>query len=322
MKTLIKTVETGFDNALALLQQGAPVAVPTETVYGLAADATNGVAIACIYEAKGRPSFNPLIVHVDSLAMAQRVGVLDDQMQKLADKFWPGPLTLIVPLCANSTIHPLALAGLDTVALRMPVGALADLISALGKPLAAPSANKSGHLSPTSAEAVAASLDGRIELVLDGGPTIIGVESTIIGRLNGELTLLRPGGIAAEVIESFIGKPLKRLKSSEILAPGMMASHYAPNAQVRLNATEVSRGEAYLGFGNSPVVGIPIATLNLSEAAELNEAAQNLFSHLRALDAENPACIAIATIPMTGLGEAINDRLRRAAAPRNDNDGA
>jgi L-threonylcarbamoyladenylate synthase len=322
MKTRVVSIEAGFDAALAQLRQGLPVAVPTETVYGLAADSTNGAAVAAIFEAKGRPSFNPLIVHVDSFKMAKRIGVIDEELLKLAETFWPGALTIVVPLYETAEIHPLALAGLNTVALRMPVGVLADLVTALGKPLAAPSANKSGHLSPTSAEAVAASLDGRIELVLDGGPTKIGVESTIIGRIDGELTLLRPGGIATEAIEAVIAKPLKRPKTAEILAPGMMASHYAPNAKVRLNATRVETDETLLDFGKSNIPGNPVFCLNLSQTGDLNEAAQNLFSHLRALDAAHPVCIAVAPIPMRGLGEAINDRLQRAAAPREQTHGA
>ena len=316
MKTRIVAVGVGFEEALALLRSGQPVAVPTETVYGLAADATIGGAVAAIYSAKGRPSFNPLIVHVDGMAMAQTIGVFDDQLLQLASNFWPGALTLVVPLNKIANIHPLALAGLDTVAIRMPIGALRDLILALGRPLAAPSANKSGHLSPTSAEAVASSLDGQIALILDGGPTKIGVESTIIGRVNGLLTLLRPGGIAAEALEAVLGKPLMRLQSDEILAPGMLASHYAPNAKVRLNASTIEDGEALLAFGRSSATGNPVAVLNLSETGDLNEAAQNLFSHLRLLDAANPVCIAVAPVPTNGLGEAINDRLQRAAAPR------
>jgi L-threonylcarbamoyladenylate synthase len=322
MKTMIKTIEAGIDEALALLRKGLPVAVPTETVYGLAADATLGAAVAAIYEAKGRPSFNPLIVHVDSLAMAHSIGLFDDELTKLAALFWPGPLTLVVPLKDNAGIHALALAGLDTVALRMPVGALKNLITAFGKPLAAPSANQSGHLSPTSAEAVAASLIGRIALVLDSGPTQIGVESTIIGRIDGDLALLRPGGVPTEIIEAAIRKPLKRTQTAALLAPGMMASHYAPNASVRLNAHHVEANEAFLGFGNSTVSGSPKSQLNLSPAGDMSEAAQNLFSHLRALDLTNPVCIAVSLIPMTGLGEAINDRLQRAAAPRDQNHGA
>jgi L-threonylcarbamoyladenylate synthase len=317
MAIITKTVAAGFDDALALLRAGAPVAVPTETVYGLAADASNGAAIAAIYEAKGRPSFNPLIIHVDSFAMASIIGVFDHEMAKLAHQFWPGPLTLVVPINPDANVHPLALAGLDTVALRMPVGALTDLISALGLPLAAPSANKSGHLSPTSAEAVALSLDGQIELVLDGGPTQIGVESTIVARIDDELTLLRPGGIAADVLERFIGKPLKRVQHSAILAPGMMMSHYAPHASVRINAQSVGPTESYLGFGQSVVSGSPMLQLNLSPDADLTEAAQNLFGYLRRLDSTKPTCIAVAPIPLHGLGEAINDRLQRAAAPRN-----
>lgn len=322
MKTMTKPVDAAFDEALALLQNLKPVAVPTETVYGLAGDATNGAAIAAIYEAKGRPSFNPLIIHVDSIAMAHSIGDFDADMALLAQRFWPGSLTLVVPFKSNGTIHPLALAGLSSVALRMPVGVLRNLIAALGKPLAVPSANRSGHLSPTSANAAAASLDGRIALVLDGGPTKVGVESTIIGRVDGHLTLLRPGGIAAEDIEVVLGVALKRMHKSEIIAPGMMISHYAPDAMVRLNARQVETNEAYLSFGDEIVEGKPVAEMNLSRSANMNEAAQNLFGYLRALDAAKPVCIAVAPIPMHGLGEAINDRLQRAAAPRVGSDGA
>lgn len=322
MKPIIRSSNAGLGEALKLLHSGQAVAAPTETVYGLAADATNGAAVAAIYLAKGRPSFNPLIVHVDSIAMAKKIGVFDETAVALAEHFWPGALTLVLPLQDNSSVHPLVLAGLDTVALRMPVGILRDLISEFGKPLAAPSANRSGHLSPTTAQAVADSLAGRIELVLDGGPTLIGVESTIVSNINGALTLLRPGGIAAEAIEEFIGKPLNRNESSEILAPGMMASHYAPNARVRLNATQVEPSEAFLGFGGAKASGHPVSSLNLSKQADLAEAAQNLFGFLRALDSKRPTCIAVAPIPMTGLGEAINDRLLRAAAPRDQSYGA
>jgi L-threonylcarbamoyladenylate synthase len=322
METEVKSIKDGFEHATALLRQGLPVAVPTETVYGLAADATDGAAIAAIYQAKGRPSFNPLIVHINSLAMAYDTGLFDARMTKLAEAFWPGPLTLVVPVNPAARIHPLALAGLDTVALRMPVGALSDLIAAMGKPLAAPSANRSGQLSPTSAQAVADSLNGRIALVLDGGPTQIGVESTIIGSFNGQLTVLRPGATAARDIEAVTGKALKRMPNAAILAPGMMASHYAPNTKVRLNAEDIKPGEAYLSFGTAQATGTPVAELNLSPAGDLSEAAQNLFSHLRALDLADPLCIAVAPIPMDGLGEAINDRLQRAAAPRGTTDGA
>jgi L-threonylcarbamoyladenylate synthase len=316
MDTEIKTIAAGFNEALVRLAEGLPVAVPTETVYGLAADATNGAAIAAVYQAKGRPSFNPLIIHVDGLVMAKSIGVFDRDMEKLAKMFWPGPLTLVVPYCIGAHIHGLALAGLDTVALRMPVGPLCDLITALQRPLAAPSANASGHLSPTTAKAVAASLNGRIGLVLDNGASEIGVESTIIGRINGDLTLLRPGGIAAGAIEDVTGTLLKRVPNAAILAPGMMASHYAPHAKVRLNATHVTANETYLGFGAAAVSGTPLAALNLSAKADLSEAAQNLFGYLRALDDAKPVCIAVASIPVHGLGEAINDRLQRAAAPR------
>jgi L-threonylcarbamoyladenylate synthase len=309
--------DKALDRALALLQAGEVVAIPTETVYGLAGDATNGKAVARIYEAKGRPRFNPLIAHVCDLEMAERTGVFDPLSRKLAELFWPGPLTLVVPLKADAGIHPLATAGLDTIALRMPRGFGNRLIAALGKPLSAPSANSSGRISSTSAEAVAADLGKRIKLVVDGGATPVGVESTIVRVKDGKPKLLRPGGIAAEEIEAAIGMKLER-GAKGIQAPGMMASHYAPNAAMRLNAVSVGQGEALLAFGPLRAKGAERAamTRNLSPTGDLREAATNLFSFMRELDQSGAGIIAVEPVPTRGLGEAINDRLARAAAPR------
>ncbi|KQZ16299.1 translation factor Sua5 [Mesorhizobium sp. Root552] len=313
----ILPADKALDRALALLQAGEVVAIPTETVYGLAGDATNGEAVARIYEAKGRPRFNPLIAHVCDLEMAERIGVFDPLSRKLAELFWPGPLTLVVPLQPDAGIHPLATAGLDTIALRMPRGFGNRLIAALGRPLSAPSANSSGHISSTSAEAVAADLGRRIKLVVDGGATPVGVESTIVRGEDGKLKLLRPGGIAAEEIEAATGMKLER-GAKGIQAPGMMASHYAPNAAMRLNAMSVGQGEALLAFGPTRAKGAERAamTLNLSPTGDLREAATNLFSFMRELDGSGAGVIAVEPVPMQGLGEAINDRLARAAAPR------
>jgi L-threonylcarbamoyladenylate synthase len=313
---ILKSSEA-FQRALALIEAGEVVAIPTETVYGLAADATNGRAVARIFEAKGRPRFNPLIAHVSSLEMAQAIAAFDPLSLALARAFWPGPLTLVLPLRADASIHPLVTAGLDTVALRMPKGFGAALIAALGRPLAAPSANSSGRISPTSAAAVAADLGDRIPLIVDGGPTPVGLESTIVKSEDGSVSLLRPGGVAAEEIERLAGAPLTR-GETKLVAPGMLASHYAPHAAVRLGAEEVRPGEALLSFGPAAVAGSDsaVAERNLSPAGDLREAAANLFSMLAELDASGASTIAVAPIPAQGLGEAINDRLARAAAPR------
>lgn len=313
----IVSADKALDQALALLKAGHVVAIPTETVYGLAGDATNGEAVARIYEAKGRPRFNPLIAHVCDLAMAQRIGVFDPLSRQLAEKFWPGPLTLVLPLKADAGIHPLATAGLGTIALRMPRGFGNRLIAALGRPLSAPSANSSGHISSTSAEAVSADLGRRIGLVVDGGATPVGVESTIVRVEDGKLKLLRPGGIAAEEIEAAVGMKLER-GAKGIQAPGMMASHYAPNAAMRLNVVSVGHGEALLAFGPKRAKSAEQAgaVLNLSLSGDLREAATNLFSFMRELDRSGANIIAVEPIPLDGLGEAINDRLARAAAPR------
>ena len=306
------------ERALALLEAGEVVAIPTETVYGLAGDAANGTAVARIFEAKGRPRFNPLIAHVCDLAMAERIGVFDPLSRRLAEKFWPGPLTLVVPLRPGADIHPLVTAGLETIALRMPRGFGAELIARFGRPLAAPSANASGRISPTSAAAVAASLGDRIKLVVDGGATTVGLESTIVKVEGGHVRLLRPGGVTADDIEAATGARPVRGGAGGIQAPGMMASHYAPGAAVRLGAESVAEGEALLAFGPVRAQGWEkaAAVKNLSEAGDLREAASNLFASLRQLDATGAASIAVEPIPVEGLGEAINDRLARAAAPR------
>jgi L-threonylcarbamoyladenylate synthase len=314
----IRNAAEAMDEALALLGAGEVVAIPTETVYGLAGDATNGAAVAKIFEAKGRPRFNPLIAHVSMVAMAEEIAELDPLSRKLAEKFWPGPLTLVLPLKPGSAIHPLVTAGLDTIALRMPRGFGAKLIERFGRPLAAPSANSSGRISPTTAAAVADDLGDRIRLVVDGGATPVGLESTIVKVEDGKLRLLRPGGIAAEELEAAAGAKLVRGTKSGVEAPGMLASHYAPGALVRLNAQDVVASEALLAFGPQRARNAEgaVAVLNLSEAGDLREAASNLFSHLQALDSSGAKTIAVEPIPYEGLGEAINDRLARAAAPR------
>lgn len=310
-------VGEAMERALALLEGGDVVAIPTETVYGLAGDATNGAAVARIFEAKGRPRFNPLIAHVADLAMANRIATFDLLSTKLAEAFWPGPLTLVLPQPAENGIHPLVTAGLDTIALRMPRGFGGELIARLGRPLAAPSANSSGRISATTAEAVSADLGGKIKLVVDGGATPVGLESTIVKIEDGKLRLLRPGGIAAGDIEEAAGAKLMR-GAAGIQAPGMLASHYAPRASMRLNVGKLTSGEALLAFGRARAEGWQdaVALRNLSEAGNLREAAANLFAYMQALDRSGAPTIAVEPIPADGLGEAINDRLARAAAPR------
>lgn len=306
----------GVEQAAALLRAGRLLALPTETVYGLGADATDGHAVAGIFEAKGRPAFNPLIAHVPDAASAERHGVFDTLARTLAEAFWPGPLTLVVPRREGSAIHAIATAGLDSLGLRVPANPLAlALLEAVGWPVAAPSANRSGHVSPTSPAHVLADLDGRIDAVLDGGATPVGVESTILACLDGSVRLLRPGGIAREAIESVIGRPLEQsLMAGRPLAPGALASHYAPSARVRLDAVAPLPGEAWLGFGPDPA-GVTGPRANLSPSGDLREAAAALFAALRALDGA-AGTIAVAPIPAHGLGEAIRDRLARAAAGR------
>lgn len=295
--------------------------MPTETVYGLAGDATDATAVARIFAAKGRPAFNPLIVHVVGLAEAEVIGIFNDAARALAQRFWPGPLTLVVPRCPGSPIADLATAGLDTVALRVPGHAAARaLIAAAGRPLAAPSANKSGRLSPTTAADVAADFASEVALILDAGPARHGVESTVVDASTDEIVLLRPGAVTAAAIAAVTGRePLRAAHAPDRPAsPGQLLSHYAPRARVRLDASNVNPGEALLAFGPAPLATSgPI--VNLSPAGDTVEAAANLFSALRRLDRElndAHATIAVMPIPHDGLGEAINDRLTRAAAPR------
>jgi len=312
--------EAALARATEALGRGVPVAIPTETVYGLSADATNPQAIARIYEMKGRPRFNPLICHMADLAMAERHAVLDPLSRMIAEAFWPGPLTLVLPIRPESAIHPLARAGLDTVGVRVPTGFASRLLSAFGRPLAAPSANTSGRISPTTARHVADDFGDRLELVLDAGPAVVGLESTIL-RVEGEtIRLLRPGGLDLEAVERLTGRPVLRNEKAgaAIEAPGMLASHYAPDAPVRLEARDVRPGEVLIRFGGAALPGERDAALvlDLSPAGDLAEAAANLFGYMKRADALGAASIAFSPIPAVGLGEAINDRLQRAAAPR------
>ncbi len=311
----------GIAEAADLLRRGGLVAFPTETVYGLGADATNAAAVAGIYAAKGRPRFNPLIAHVPDLAAARRHGMLDGAALRLARRFWPGPLTLVVPRAPGCAICDLATAGLDSIGLRVPDHPVARaILAATGRPVAAPSANRSGRVSPTEASHVLGDLDGRIDAVVDGGATPVGVESTIVACLGEQPVLLRPGGVPREAIEAELGCALPgggETGGDAPLAPGMLASHYAPRAGVRLDATRVGPDEAVLLFGSfrpEGLAGQPQA--NLSPSGDLTEAAAHLFGLLRRLDAAGAPTIAVAPVPETGLGEAIVDRLRRAAAPR------
>lgn len=300
----------GIAQAADFLRQGLLVAFATETVYGLGGDARNSDAVAGIYHAKGRPSFNPLIAHVASVEAAQRFVEWSDRAEALAAAFWPGPLTLVLPLRANHGISPLVTAGLDTLAVRVPAhGTARALLTAFDGPVAAPSANPSGQISPTTAAHVRAGLDGRIAAILDDGPCGVGLESTIVG-LAGEPALLRPGGVALEQIETVLDAQLHLHQASDMLnAPGQLQSHYAPDAPVRLNAGTPQGDEVLLGFGQVS------CDLNLSEDGNLTEAAANLFSALHRVNSMGRP-IAVSPIPDHGLGAAINDRLRRAAAPR------
>jgi L-threonylcarbamoyladenylate synthase len=292
------------------------VAFPTETVYGLGADATSGTAVAKIYAAKERPQFNPLIAHCPDLASAEQQGVFDESARKLAQAFWPGPLTLVVPARETCSVSDLARAGLASVALRVPAHPVAQaLLREAGVPVAAPSANRSGRVSPTHALHVTGDLDGRVDLVIDGGATDVGVESTIVSCLDGKVAMLRPGGIAREDIERVIGRKLDAREDDAINAPGLLASHYAPHAKLRLDATSIEKDEAILDFAGR-FADVQQASFDLSPTGDLKEAAANLFAFLRALDATGADVIAVAPIPNEGLGEAIRDRLTRAAAPR------
>ncbi|WP_425039028.1 L-threonylcarbamoyladenylate synthase [Primorskyibacter sp. S187A] len=299
----------GIARAARLLRDGRLVAFATETVYGLGADATQGDAVARIYEAKGRPAFNPLIVHVASIDAAQRLVTWSALAQRLAEAFWPGPLTLVLPLKPEAGVSSLVTAGLPTLAVRMPQGAAAQvLLRAADRPIAAPSANPSGRISSVSADHVMAGLGGRIDAVLDAGPCQVGLESTIVA-VGEHVQLLRPGGIPQEALEQVLGAPLQQPETGAITSPGQLASHYAPGARVRLNATSATPDEILIGFG--PVQ----SALTLSASGDLREAAARLFAILHEADADGRP-IAVAPVPMEGLGQAINDRLRRAAAPR------
>jgi L-threonylcarbamoyladenylate synthase len=300
----------GIARATALLAAGAQVAFPTETVYGLGADARNGKAVAGIFAAKDRPAFNPLIVHLSDVSQAPDYVIWSENAARLAQAFWPGPMTLVLPLKQDHGLSPLVTAGLDTVGLRVPAHPLAHaLLKAFNGPLAAPSANPSGRISPTCLAHVMAGLSDRIAAVLDGGTCDVGLESTIIGLSGPAPVLLRTGGIPQEAVEAVLNQSLTLPVGDTITAPGQMTSHYAPRAAVRLNADAPATGEAFLGFG--PMT----CDLNLSTSGDLHEAAATLFAHLHALDATGRP-IAVAPIPDHGLGAAINDRLRRAAAPR------
>lgn len=304
---------SAIEEARVALAEGHLVGMPTETVYGLAADATNPEAIARVYAAKGRPAFNPLISHVPSIDMACEEGLLDERALTLAHTFWPGPLTLVVPVNPDGRTCELARAGLDTIALREPSHPVARALLELHDgPLAAPSANPSGKLSPTSAEDVSLALDDEVALVIDGGRSHLGIESTIVAALPGEpLKLLRPGAISREEIEHVTGA-LADDQSGVITSPGQLSSHYAPNATLRLDARRRGRNEVLIGFGPNA----PRTSLNLSKKGDTVEAAANLYRLLREADGRGVDRIAVMTIPNTGLGEAINDRLQRAAAPR------
>jgi L-threonylcarbamoyladenylate synthase len=327
MTRILKADEAAVAAAARCLAEGGLLAFPTETVYGLGADACNGEAVARLYEAKGRPAFNPLICHVGDIAAAAGLGRLDADAARLAQALWPGPLTLVVPKQPDCGVAELATAGLPTIALRVPDHPVAlAILAKFGKPVVAPSANRSGHVSPTTAAHVLADLRGRIDLIVDGGPTPVGVESTIVACLDGPV-LLRPGGLPRAAIERALGRPLPEAAPETAtavedgiapVAPGQLASHYAPHASLRLEALNVHAGEALLAFGAvlPPGAAGAAQVLNLSARGDLIEAAANLFSHLRALDAPGVRMIAVMPVPHQGLGEAINDRLTRGQAPR------
>lgn len=307
---LLSSKSDDLTRAAQIWRDGGLVAFPTETVYGLGADARNDHAVAQIYAAKGRPLFNPLIVHVPDVETARRYVIFSAEAEVLAAQFWPGALTLVLPLRADAGISPLVTAGLETLAIRVPQGDVAQgVLRSFDGPVAAPSANPSGRVSPTSAAHVIAGLSGRIDAVIDGGQCGVGVESTIVGCV-GEPALLRLGGVPAEAIEAAMGRPLVPAGEG-IVAPGQLASHYAPEGTMRLNVTEPQPDETLLGFG--PIDG---AALSLSETGDLVEAAANLFECLHQLNALGAAKIAVSPVPDVGLGRAINDRLARAAAPR------
>jgi L-threonylcarbamoyladenylate synthase len=304
--------------AATALRAGRLVAFPTETVYGLGADATNGRAVAAVFEAKGRPTFNPLIAHVATLEAAAALGHLTEAGAKLARAFWPGPLTLVLRKREDCRVADLATAGLDTIAVRVPAHSVAQaLLRAARVPVAAPSANRSGHVSPTTAAHVAQDLGERVAMILDGGAATIGLESTVVDATGDDPVVLRLGAASREHIARVLGRPVAVATGAPHTpaSPGMLARHYAPAARLRLNATEVRPGEALLAFGAANVPPHDGVMLNLSWSGDLVEAAANLFAALRALDASGAKTIAVMPVPEQGLGEAINDRLRRAARP-------
>lgn len=304
---------TEINRAVEALKNGALVAFPTETVYGLGADATSDGAVARLYVAKGRPTFNPLISHVADAEAAFALGVFNDDARKLAAAFWPGPLTIVVPRAADCPVSLLASAGLSSIALRVPKHPLAlALLRAVGRPIVAPSANPSGRVSPTTAAHVKQAMGEKVAIILDGGPCTVGVESTVVSFMQGQATLLRPGGLPRAAIEQVLGHALKtEADSAQPHGPGQLESHYAPKAHLRLDATAPRNGEVYLGFGAHHS-----GPHTLSARGDVVQAAANLFRMLHELDGLGAKEIAIAPIPHEGLGEAINDRLRRAAAPR------
>jgi len=317
MPVIVSPINTDkmLDTVCSVLAGGDCVAIPTETVYGLAADATNGLAVAKIFEMKGRPRFNPLICHVADQAMAHKYGVLNELAIKLCDIFWPGPLTVVVPVKPDCGIHDLVTAGLDTIGLRCPAGISREVIEHFGKPLAAPSANISGHISATTADHVATEFAPEDLMIVDDGPCAVGLESTIVRVEDEKLTLLRPGAVTVEMLSNVVKSEIGHSTvDSEIQAPGMMRSHYAPAARVELNTNVPFPECAYLAFGSdSPVHS---NRRNLSDTGDLLEAAANLYHYLKILDNTGVTTICVAPIPMQGLGVAINDRLQRAAAPR------
>jgi L-threonylcarbamoyladenylate synthase len=318
MTRLAEASPEAIVSAAACLRAGGVVAMPTETVYGLAADATSDAAVAAIYAAKERPAINPLIAHVLDIEAAREQAIFSAEAETLARAFWPGPLTLVLPMASSCQISLLARAGLDTVAVRSPSHETARaLIDAAGFPLAAPSANRSGAVSPTTAAHVAADLDGRVDWILDGGPCRYGLESTIVACLSARPQLLRPGAVTREEIESALGSLIDSSSAPQTApnAPGQLVSHYAPRAELRLDAASASSDEAVLDFGGS-LRDAAGARLDLSPSGDLVEAASHLFSYMRVLDAAGATRIAVAPIPAHGFGAAINDRLRRAAAPR------
>ncbi|TPD57960.1 threonylcarbamoyl-AMP synthase [Emcibacter nanhaiensis] len=323
-KNVFSANSVNYTLAAKYLRQGKLVSFPTETVYGLGADACNGEAVATIFATKNRPNFNPLIVHVPDLETAENYVFLDETSRRLAEKFWPGPFTLVLPRKEDCPLSPLVSAGLDTVAIRVPRHHMArELLQTFGGAIAAPSANKSGRVSPTTAEHVAREFTPEeVPLILDGGPCEEGLESTIVQVSGQEVLLLRPGTVTPREIELVAGLPVRLVKNADNpVAPGQLKSHYAPRARLRLNATHAEPGEALLAFGRAvPKDGV--ITRNLSPNGSLTEAAASLFSLMRELDELGIARIAVMPIPMQGLGLAINDRLERAAAPRPDEEEA